>query len=118
MSDLQCPARIIVAGAWVGSVRWPDTLRIADVFAEPSLNESAAVAAGQLGINGVRALPTGCSLDEAIDTVVDSYRGEAVLVVLATNDGTETAPPEQALMLHVDNDGRRAEQVPLERLPR
>lgn len=118
MSDLQCPARIVVGGPWSDAVVWPDSLRIAAVYADPQLTDVAEIVAARLGTPPVRTLPETSTVDDAVDAVVDLFRGEAVLVVLASVEPAHGPAPTQARVLHVDGDGRREELVSLPTRPR
>lgn len=124
MSDLQCPARVIVVGRCADQVRWPASLRIAAVYADRSGRDAASRVAKRLQVV-TGEVPDQCSPEEAATAIADLFRGETVLVVLggdaprlisAPDVGADqaTMSPTHALVIHVDSDGSRTETLQLD----
>ena len=88
MSDLQCPARILLARSGVDEA------------------ELAALVAGE---NVALTITADAAVD--LDALADLYRGETVLVVCDAGPHVERG--SALVLVEIDADGRRVSDLPL-----
>ncbi len=116
MSDLQCPATLLI----LGSTGWPTALleaaHVSCVYADPARADAAADLASQLGV-ACRVLPALRSGDdglperESVESIADQHRGETVALLPAPAASVDPAADDPALAhatsweLRVDADG-------------
>ncbi|WP_413451095.1 hypothetical protein AA0Y32_00635 [Georgenia phoenicis] len=110
MSDLQCPATVVVLG--------PDAdgevlraARPAAVYTTPGARAAASRLAGSLDVTLHELdgeLASRAALVGVLDDLSDEYRGECVAVVVTSL--TDLLPPDEeapAVVVEVDADGQR-----------
>ncbi|HYO85956.1 MAG TPA: hypothetical protein VES01_05800 [Dermatophilaceae bacterium] len=104
MSDLQCPATLLV----LGSAGWPDSPaadvpgRVACIYTDPLRRAEAEALAVRFDAAPVRQGPVsfagGGRLPTDLDEVADQHRGETVIVLPAGSQGTNR-------LVRIDADG-------------
>ncbi len=88
MSDLQCPATLLI----LGSTGWPlallETAHVSCVYADPTRADAAADLACQLGVacrvlSALTAGEDGLPVRESVESIADQHRGETVALLPA-----------------------------------
>lgn len=115
MSDLQCPARLLLVRAPDGAQPHWERLgdaRVLAVYAEPGLRADAEQAAGALDAT-VHVLDAPAGTWHTLTELADLHRGESVLVVLTQDRladllarlGAPIPPAGEPVRVDVDGDG-------------
>ncbi len=109
MSDLQCPATVLVVGrrGWVeAGIGW-DGVNLAGVYAVPPAHPSALAAAVQLGLPLLDVPALAVATDGgmphlACEEIADRHRGESVLLLADIGGGDEEAPVRREVRIDAD----------------